>query len=44
MAACPQKASKSVPKGNLNSTEAKEEFNSDTLFLISSMLVSEKAK
>lgn len=44
MAACPQKGSKSVPKGNLNSTDAKEEFNSDTLFLISPMLISEKVK
>lgn len=44
MAACPQKLSKSVPKGPSNSIEADEEFNSDTLFLILSTLVSEKVK
>jgi len=44
MDACPRKVSKSVSKGNLNSVEAKEEFNSDTLFVISSTLVPEKFK
>lgn len=43
MAACPQKLSKCVPKGPSNSVEV-EEFNSDTLFLILSTLVSEKVK